>query len=164
MREPVDSMPGVFRHSIDRLVDPSVKRPRWAFRRSRCFRKSTHPERPTGSISTQADNLVCRAIAAIKPPSRGRRDLDAALDPFTSHGHDGVIENVMVNDASVEILCRQALVQAAAGCDIIAPSDMMDGRVGAIRAAWTAPASNMSKSWPTPANLLRLSMDRFGTP
>ncbi|MYJ71287.1 MAG: porphobilinogen synthase, partial [Rhodospirillaceae bacterium] len=87
--------------------------------------------------ATNPDNLVCRAIRAVKAahPDVGVI-CDAALDPFTSHGHDGVIrDGYVANDESVEVLCRQSLVQADAGCDVIAPSDMMDGRVGAIRAA-----------------------------
>ena len=83
------------------------------------------------------DNLVCRAVAALKKalPELGVL-CDVALDPFTSHGHDGVIRDGYVeNDETVEILQRQAIVQADAGCDIIAPSDMMDGRVGAVRHA-----------------------------
>ncbi|MEC8851033.1 MAG: porphobilinogen synthase [Pseudomonadota bacterium] len=137
-RDPVDSMPGVFRHSIDRLVDAVGEAAALGIPAVALFPQiDATLKDPTGSISTQADNLVCRAIAAIKAvhPEVGVI-CDAALDPFTSHGHDGVIDNgYVVNDASGELLCRHALVQAAAGCDIIAPSDMMDGRVGAIRAA-----------------------------
>ncbi|MEX1083975.1 MAG: porphobilinogen synthase, partial [Xanthobacteraceae bacterium] len=83
------------------------------------------------------DNLVCRAIRAIKKevPEVGVM-CDVALDPFTSHGHDGLLrDGVVLNDETVAVLVKQALVQAQAGCDIIAPSDMMDGRVGAIRGA-----------------------------
>jgi porphobilinogen synthase len=90
-----------------------------------------------GSEATNPDNLVCRAVRAIKQavPEVGIL-CDVALDPFTSHGHDGLLQNgVILNDETVEVLTEQALVQAAAGCDIIAPSDMMDGRVGAIRMA-----------------------------
>jgi porphobilinogen synthase len=66
---------------------------------------------------------------------------DVALDPFTDHGHDGLLENgEILNDATVERLCDQALMQAEAGCDVIAPSDMMDGRIGAIRTRWTKKA------------------------
>ncbi len=90
-----------------------------------------------GDEAINPDNLVCRAIAAVKDAVPGIGVMcDAALDPFTDHGHDGVIrDGYVANDETVEILCRQSLVQAAAGCDVIAPSDMMDGRVGAIRAA-----------------------------
>jgi porphobilinogen synthase len=83
------------------------------------------------------DNLVCQSVRAIKKEFPGLGVLcDVALDPFTSHGHDGLIEDgKILNDETVAVLVRQALVQAEAGCDVIAPSDMMDGRVGAIREA-----------------------------
>ena len=89
-----------------------------------------------GSKTLNPDNLVCRAIRAIKKevPEIGVL-CDVALDPYTSHGHDGLLnDGVILNDETVAVLVRQALVQAEAGCDVIAPSDMMDGRVGAIRA------------------------------
>ena len=83
------------------------------------------------------ENLVCRAVRAVKQAHPALGVLcDVALDPFTTHGHDGVLrDGYVANDETVAILCRQALVQAEAGCDVIAPSDMMDGRVGAIRDA-----------------------------
>jgi porphobilinogen synthase len=93
-----------------------------------------------GSNALDPGNLVCRAATALKKalPELGVL-CDVALDPFTSHGHDGVIrDGYVANDETVEILRRQAVVQAEAGCDIIAPSDMMDGRVGAVRAALDA--------------------------
>src|SRR6201999_667260 len=88
-----------------------------------------------GSEALNPDNLVCRAIREIR---REFPDIgilcDVALDPYTSHGHDGLIrDGVILNDETVAVLVQQALVEAEAGCDIIAPSDMMDGRVGAIR-------------------------------
>ena len=88
-----------------------------------------------GSEAINPDNLVCKSVRAIKKEFPGLGVLcDVALDPFTSHGHDGLIEDGRIlNDETVAVLVRQALVQAEAGCDIIAPSDMMDGRVGAIR-------------------------------
>jgi porphobilinogen synthase len=92
---------------------------------------------PDGSEALNPDNLVCRAIRAIKKevPEIGVL-CDVALDPYTSHGHDGLLRGgVIVNDETVAVLTRQALVEAEAGADIIAPSDMMDGRVGAIRSA-----------------------------
>ncbi|KQU51394.1 delta-aminolevulinic acid dehydratase [Bosea sp. Leaf344] len=92
---------------------------------------------PTGSEALNARNLMCRAVRAIKQavPEIGII-CDAALDPYTSHGHDGVMEgDRILNDASVRVLTQQALALAEAGADVIAPSDMMDGRVGAIRAA-----------------------------
>ncbi len=84
-----------------------------------------------------ADNLVCRAVAAVKEAHDGIGVMcDVALDPFTSHGHDGLMrDGKIVNDETVDVLCKQAVTQAKAGCDVIAPSDMMDGRVGAIRGA-----------------------------
>jgi porphobilinogen synthase len=90
-----------------------------------------------GTEASNPDNLVCRTIRAIKAavPDVGII-CDVALDPYTSHGHDGLLrDGVILNDETVAVLVRQALIQAEAGCDIIAPSDMMDGRVGAIRAA-----------------------------
>ena len=93
-----------------------------------------------GSEALNADNLVCQAIRAIKKavPEVGVL-CDVALDPYTSHGHDGLMrDGTILNDETVAVLVKQALVQAEAGCDIIAPSDMMDGRVGAIRAGLDA--------------------------
>src|SRR5579863_10187478 len=103
---------------------------------------STPPDRktPDGDEALNPENLVCCGVRAIKQalPQLGVL-CDVALDPFTTHGHDGVLrDGYVANDETVEILCRQALVQAEAGCDIIAPSDMMDGRVGAIRDALDA--------------------------
>ncbi|MGB1919994.1 MAG: porphobilinogen synthase, partial [Candidatus Puniceispirillaceae bacterium] len=93
-----------------------------------------------GSLARDGDNLVCRAVAAVRA---AHPDLgiicDVALDPFTDHGHDGLfVDGRILNDETIAILCEQAVHQADAGCDIIAPSDMMDGRVGAIRAALDA--------------------------
>ena len=93
-----------------------------------------------GTEALNPDNLVCRAIRAIKKevPDIGLL-CDVALDPYTSHGHDGLLhDGEILNDETVEVLVKQALVEAEAGCDIIAPSDMMDGRVGAIRRALDA--------------------------
>jgi len=92
---------------------------------------------PDAKEAYNPDNLVCRAIKAIKAETPDIGIIcDAALDPFNSDGHDGIVESgIILNDPSVEVLCRQSVVQAAAGCDVIAPSDMMDGRVAKIRAA-----------------------------
>ncbi|QDT08644.1 porphobilinogen synthase [Stieleria marina] len=87
------------------------------------------------------DNLVCRSVQAIKSEAGDQLGVicDVALDPYSSHGHDGLVcDDYVVNDESVEVLCKQSVVQANAGCDIIAPSDMMDGRIGAIRSALDA--------------------------
>src|SRR5207237_2465360 len=99
-----------------------------------------HLRDDNGSEALNADNLVCRAVRAVKRefPELGVL-CDVALDPYTSHGHDGLLrDGVILNDETVAVLTRQATVEAEAGADIIAPSDMMDGRVGAIRTALDA--------------------------
>jgi porphobilinogen synthase len=137
-REAVASMPGVERLSVDLLVAAAGQAHALGIPVIALF-----PQTPAalktedGREATNPDNLVCRAVRAIKAavPDIGLL-CDVALDPYTSHGHDGVLRGGDVhNDATVDILVQQALVQAAAGCDIIAPSDMMDGRIGAIRTA-----------------------------
>ena len=140
-REPVASMPGVERLSIDLAVAAVEDAARMGIRAVALF-PSTDPSLKTadGREATRPDNLVCRAVREIKraAPQVGLL-CDVALDPYTTHGHDGVIiDDYVANDETVDILVRQALVQADAGCDIIAPSDMMDGRVGAIRSALEA--------------------------
>ncbi len=142
LQEAVSSMPGVSRHSLDSLlrvaetcaelgipalalfpvIDPSLKT-------------------PDGSEAANPDGLVPRTVAAIKQrfPELGVMT-DVALDPYTSHGQDGVIDaaGYVINEITVELLCQQALIQAQAGVDIVAPSDMMDGRIGAVRRALEA--------------------------
>jgi porphobilinogen synthase len=134
----VASMPGVQRHSIDRLLAVAEQ-----CAEARIPVMALFPliepalKTPDGRIATDPDGLVPRAVRAIKKhfPQLGVLT-DVALDPFTSHGQDGVIDEhgYVINDVTVELLRAQALVQAEAGVDIVAPSDMMDGRVGAIRA------------------------------
>ena len=141
VREPVASMPGVERLSIDLAVAAAEEARALGIPAIALF-PVTPPERKDeeGTESTNPENLMCRAARAIKTavPEIGLVG-DVALDPYTSHGHDGVIRNGYVaNDETVAVLCRQAVVQAEAGIDVIAPSDMMDGRVGAIRAALDA--------------------------
>jgi porphobilinogen synthase len=135
-RVPVASMPGVERLSVDQIVRDAERAAKLDIPCIALF-PFTEPglRDETGSEALNAGNLVCRSIKAIKKefPDIGVL-CDVALDPFTSHGHDGLIrDGVILNDETVEVLVRQALVQAEAGCDIVAPSDMMDGRVGAIR-------------------------------
>lgn len=136
--EPVASMPGVSRHSIDRLVTQAREAEALGIPAIAVF-PSIDPalKDNEGTLAGDGDNLVCRAVRAVKQacPELGVI-CDVALDPFTDHGHDGILrDGEIVNDETVAVLCRQAVCQADAGCDIIAPSDMMDGRVAAIRAA-----------------------------
>jgi len=137
-REAVSSMPGVERLSVDVLVTAAKEAAGLGIPVIALF-PQTPPSLKSedGREALNPDNLVCRAVRAIKSavPEIGVL-CDVALDPYTSHGHDGVLRDGIVhNDATVEILVQQSLVQVKAGCDIIAPSDMMDGRIGAIRAA-----------------------------
>ena len=90
---------------------------------------------PQGEEAYNPDNLVCRAVAAVKAKTNNIGVIcDVALDPYTSHGHDGLLKDgIILNDETLNVLCQQALNQARAGCDVIAPSDMMDGRIGSIR-------------------------------
>ncbi len=138
MRTPIGSMPGVFRHSVDLAVEAAKQAADLGIPAMALF-PVTEPHLKTddGREAGNPGNLICTAIAAIKKavPQLGII-ADVALDPYTTHGQDGLVQNGYVtNDETIEVLCKQALVQAQAGCDIIAPSDMMDGRVGAIRAA-----------------------------
>ena len=139
-REPVQSMPGVDRLSIDLVAGAAEEAAKLGISVIALF-PYTDPSLKTadGREALNTNNLVCRAVREIKKhvPEIGVL-CDVALDPYTDHGHDGVFDakgDYIANDATVEILVRQALLQAEAGCDIIAPSDMMDGRVGAIRSA-----------------------------
>jgi porphobilinogen synthase len=139
-RETVASMPGVERLSVDLAVAAAQEAAKLGIPVIALF-PFTDPglKTPDGREALNANNIVCRAVRAIKKnvPQIGVL-CDVALDPYTSHGHDGLMdgnnENI-ANDATLEILVKQALVQAEAGCDIIAPSDMMDGRIAAIRTA-----------------------------
>ncbi len=141
VRQPVAAMPGVERLSIDEVVKEAARAVALGIPAIALF-PYTDPARrdDTGSEALNPKNLVCTATRAIKAavPDLGVIT-DAALDPYTSHGHDGLlVGDEIVNDASVEQLVVQSLIQAEAGADIIAPSDMMDGRVGAIRSALDA--------------------------
>ncbi len=137
-RVPVGSMPDVFRFSVDEAVREVEKAAAYGIPAIALFPYTDPALRdPEGSESLNPDNLVCRAARAIKAavPQIGIV-CDVALDPYTSHGHDGLMEgDRILNDETVSQLVGQALVQAEAGADVIAPSDMMDGRIGAIRAA-----------------------------
>jgi porphobilinogen synthase len=140
-REPVASMPGVERLSVDLAVEAAREAARLGIPAIAIFPNTAHDLRTEdGREAFNPDNLVCRAVRAIKAavPDLGII-CDVALDPYTSHGHDGLLrDGRIVNDETLDALVRQALVQVEAGCDIVAPSDMMDGRVGAIRQALEA--------------------------
>jgi len=135
-RAPITSMPGVERLSIDQVVRAAERAAKLEIPCIALFPYTDPSLRDEdGTEATNAENLVCRTVRAIKKefPELGVL-CDVALDPFTSHGHDGLIEDGRIlNDETVAVLVRQSLVQAEAGCDVIAPSDMMDGRIGAIR-------------------------------
>ena len=134
---PINSMPGVYRYTIDRLkqiVDKaiSLKIPMVAIFPyvNRSLKNNL------GSESLNKNNLVCKATSFIKENYKDKIGImcDVALDPYTSHGHDGLLKNnFVINDETIDVLVKQALVQAQMGCDVIAPSDMMDGRIGVIR-------------------------------
>jgi porphobilinogen synthase len=135
-RIPVESMPGVERLSVDEAVRDAVRAAELTIPCIALFPYTDPGLRdPDGTEALNPDNLVCQTIRAIKKevPELGVL-CDVALDPYTSHGHDGLLrEGIILNDETVAVLVKQALVEAEAGCDIIAPSDMMDGRVAAIR-------------------------------
>ncbi len=138
-RQQIASMPNVDRLTIDLLVEDVGQAADLGIPAVALF-PATAPEKKTAQAEEawNTDNLVCRAVRAIKAAHGERIGVicDVALDPYTSHGQDGLLENgYVVNDPTLDVLCKQAVVQAEAGCDIVAPSDMMDGRVGAIRQA-----------------------------
>jgi len=136
MCEPIASMPDVNRLSIDLTVLAAMEAADLGIPAIALFPKIQNDRKDEiGSEAINPDNLICRAISAVKTAVPQVMVIcDVALDPFTSHGHDGVMRGEeILNDETLDILCQQAIVQAHAGCDTIAPSDMMDGRVGAIR-------------------------------
>jgi porphobilinogen synthase len=140
-RAPVGSMPGVERLSVDQVVRAAERAVKLDIPCIALFPFTDPSLRDeNGTEATNPDNLVCKSVRALKKefPDLGVL-CDVALDPFTSHGHDGLLsDGRILNDETVEVLVRQSLVQAEAGCDVIAPSDMMDGRIGAIRAGLDA--------------------------
>lgn len=140
VEDPIASLPGVSRWSVD-LVAERAREAAAAGIPCIALFPNTQPERRSedGAEALNPDNLMCRAIKAIKEACGESLGVltDVALDPYTSHGQDGLIDDkgYVLNDATVDVLVGQSLNQAAAGADIIAPSDMMDGRIGAIRSA-----------------------------
>ncbi len=141
VRQSVTSMPGVERLSVDLLVEAALEAQRWGIPVLALF-PATDPARKSadGAEALNPNNLMCTATRAIKEHCQDLGVLcDVALDPYTTHGQDGLVrDGQIVNDETVDVLCQQAVLQAQAGCDIIAPSDMMDGRIGAVRQALDA--------------------------
>ena len=141
----IPSMPGIHRLSLDALVAAIDEAKDLGIPAIMLFPAiDDRLKSADGAEAVNPDNLICRAIAAVKAahPEIGVI-CDVALDPYTSHGQDGLVrDGQVINDETVAVLCDQALVQAQAGCDVIAPSDMMDGRVGAIRDALDAQGFN----------------------
>jgi porphobilinogen synthase len=137
-RAAVSSMPGVDRLSIDLMIDAVGEAADLGIPAVAVFPNTDPSLKTTGAEeSFNPENLVCRAVRALKEahPEMGVV-CDVALDPYNSDGHDGLVKDgIILNDETVDVLCQQSIVQAQAGCDIIAPSDMMDGRIGAIRKA-----------------------------
>ena len=136
--EAIKSMPGVHRYSVDKLNLIMNKAKKYKIPMVALFPYTQKNKKDKfGTESLNENNLICKSLKFIKKRYSGIGVMcDVALDPYTSHGHDGVIINKKIdNDKTIKILVKQALLQAEMGCDIIAPSDMMDGRVGAIRKA-----------------------------
>ena len=134
-REKINTMPGVFRYSIDNIEALVNKAANYKIPLIALFPSTPKNKKdPYGKEALNENNLVCRALRKIKKNNKIGVMCDVALDPYTSHGHDGIIKKKYVlNDETNDILVKQALLYAEMGCDIIAPSDMMDGRIGLIR-------------------------------
>lgn len=134
----ISSMPGVSRLSVDLLVDAVGHAAELGIPAVAVFPATDpHLKNEAATEALNPENLVCRAVRALKA---AKIDIgiicDVALDPYTSHGQDGLVRSgYVVNDETLDVLCQQAVVQAQAGCDVIAPSDMMDGRIGVVRRA-----------------------------
>ena len=138
IKEPIKSMPGVYRYSLDKinnLVEKAISKkiPMIALFPNTPLKKKNS----CGTEALNKNNLVCSALKMIKKKSNQIGIMcDVALDPYTDHGHDGILKkNSVDNDATIKILVKQSILQADMGCDVIAPSDMMDGRIGEIRKA-----------------------------
>ena len=161
----IKNMPGVYMYSIDNIpliLDKALKYkiPMVAiFPYTNSKLKNNY-----GSEALNENNLVCKAIRYIKKRYKNKIGImcDVALDPYTSHGHDGLIKkNEILNDETVEELVSQSLLQAEMGCDVIAPSDMMDGRIGKIRKALDKKIIRMYKFYLTLLNMLLVFMGRL---
>ncbi len=138
-KQHIKSMPGVYRYSVDRIgqiIDKAISKEIPMVALFPNTKKSLKNE--LGSEALNENNLVCRASRMIKKKYKNQIGImcDVALDPYTSHGHDGLIKSdKILNDETIQVLINQSLLQAEMGCDVLAPSDMMDGRIGKIRKA-----------------------------
>jgi len=138
IKEPVKTMPGIYRYTIDKIENLVEKAINKKIPMIALFPHTTNSKKDAkGSEALNKNNLVCKALRLIK---KNYKEIglmcDVALDPYTNHGHDGILKNNYVdNDETIKILVKQSLLQAEMGCDLIAPSDMMDGRIGEIRKA-----------------------------
>ena len=148
-KQSIKSMPGVYRYSLDKInfvIDKAIKNglPMVALFPYTNPRKKNY----LGTESLNEDNLVCKALRSIKKKYKNEIGImcDVALDPYTSHGHDGLLRGTSVlNDETIKILINQSLLQAQMGCDVLAPSDMMDGRIGEIRKSLDKNGFNMTQ-------------------
>lgn len=141
LKEPITAMPGVNRYSVDLLVEQALRAVQLGIPAIALFPKIDNAVKDAdGTEASNPKSLICRAVKAVKAAVPELLVIcDVALDPYTDHGHDGVLRGgVVANDETIAHLQKQALTLADAGCDIIAPSDMMDGRIGAIRSALDA--------------------------
>ena len=163
---PIKTMPDVFRYSLDKLsyvVDNAIKKglPMIALFPNTDKKKKNE----FGTEALNEDNLVCRALQIIKKKYKNEIGImcDVALDPYTSHGHDGILKNrYVLNDETIDILIKQSLLQAEMGCDVLAPSDMMDGRIGEIRKSLDKNGFEMTSYYLMLLNMLQVFMDRLG--
>ncbi|MDC6465429.1 porphobilinogen synthase [Pelagibacteraceae bacterium] len=138
IKEPINSMPGVFRYSLDKIEGLVEKASAKKIPMIALFPNTPQIKKnQIGSESLNRNNLVCKALKIVKKKYKNIGVMcDVALDPYTTHGHDGIIKNNTVdNEETIKALIKQSILQADMGCDVIAPSDMMDGRVGEIRKA-----------------------------
>ena len=138
IKEPIKTMPGVYRYSLDKIEKLAEKAIKKKIPMIALFPNTSNGKKNRkGSEALNKNNLVCKALRLIKKNfSEVGVMCDVALDPYTTHGHDGILTNNYVdNDETIKVLVKQSLLQAKMGCDVIAPSDMMDGRVGEIRKA-----------------------------
>lgn len=136
-KQTIKSMPGVYRHTLDKISPLIDKALRQGIPMIALFPNTDKKKKnPLGTEALNENNLVCKALQLIKKKYKNEIGImcDVALDPYTSHGHDGLISNnYVLNDETINILIDQSLLQAQMGCDVLAPSDMMDGRIGEIR-------------------------------